>query len=207
MEKTKTNLAARLRNYFLAGIVVTGPIGLTFYLTYLFLNSVDTGVISLVPDRYNLFHTVPGLGIVAALAFFVLVGWFATNFLGKFFIGLSERIVEKMPIVRTIYSTFKQLFESIISPKSQTFREVVMLEYPRTGIWSIGLVTGEAKGAVAKVAGDEAISVYLPSALNMASGFLVYVSKKDLHYIDMSVEEAMKLVVSAGIVSGEVKKA
>ena len=206
MEKTKTSLAARLRNYFLTGIVVTGPIGLTFYLTYLFLNSVDTGVSGLIPDRYNLFHTVPGLGIVAALAFFVLVGWFATNFLGKFFIGLSERIVEKMPIVRTIYSTFKQLFESIISPKSQTFREVVMLEYPRTGIWSIGLVTGEAKGAVAQTAGADAISVYLPSALNMASGFLVYVPKKDLHYIDMSVEEAMKLVVSAGIVSGEVKK-
>lgn len=199
------SLGQRIRGYFLAGILVTAPIAITVYLTYIFLNFVDSKVVSLLPrDFYENWYaeqTLPGIGLVVAILFFILVGWFATNILGRFFIQVSEYVLHRMPVIRTLYGAIKQIFETIMASKSQAFREVVMLEYPGKGVWSIGFVTGISKGEVQKKTSSETINVFVPTTPNPTSGYLLFVPKKELHFLDMSVEQGVKLVVSAGIIS------
>lgn len=196
---------ARLRAYFLAGILVTAPIGITVYLTYAFLTFVDDNVVRLIPreiyEDYYGAMTFPGIGLVIALAFFVVVGWFATNFLGRLTIRISEYILHKMPVIRTLYGAIKQIFETIMTTQSTAFREVVMLEYPRKGVWSLGFVTGISKGEVQDLTENETVNVFLPTTPNPTSGFLLFVPKSELHFLDMSVEDGVKMVVSAGIIT------
>lgn len=193
-------LFVRLRGYFLAGILVTAPISITIYLTYIFLNFVDRTVARLLPDIYAN-YAVPGIGIIIALVFFILVGWFARNFLGRLMIRIAEYIVDRMPVIRTLYGAIKQIFETIMASKSQAFRDVVMLEYPRRGVWSIGFVTGRSEGEVQRLTDSETINVFVPTTPNPTSGYLLFVPKKELHFLEMTVEEGVKLVVSAGIIS------
>lgn len=204
-DEHKTSIAGRLRRYLLTGIVVTAPITITVYLTYVFLTFIDNKVTKILPrELYEGLYghtTFPGLGLIIALVFFVVVGWFATNFLGRLIINVSEYIVERMPIIRTLYGAIKQIFETVIASKSQAFREVVMLEYPRKGVWSIGFVTGVSEGEVQKTTDEETINVFVPTTPNPTSGYLLFVPKKELKYLDMSVEEGVKLVVSAGIIT------
>ncbi|MCB9988809.1 MAG: DUF502 domain-containing protein [Rhodospirillales bacterium] len=197
----KTGVFARLRTYFLAGILVTAPIGITIYLTYTFLNFIDRKVTHLIPDQYYPHTAIPGIGVIIALVFFIFVGWFARNFLGRLIIRVSEYFVHKMPVIRTIYKAIKQIFETIMASQSQAFREVVMMEYPRKGVWSIGFVTGRSQGEVQRVTANETINVFVPTTPNPTSGYLLFVPKKELKYLDMTVEEAVKLVVSAGIIT------
>ncbi len=198
-------LGARLRGYLLAGIVVTAPISITIYLTYVFLTFVDSKVVRLLPkDWYDALYgatTFPGIGLVIALAGFVVIGWFATNFLGRLIIRISEYVVDRMPVVRTLYSAIKQIFETIMASQSTAFREVVMLEYPRKGVWSIGFVTGVTQGEVQSHTKAETVNVFVPTTPNPTSGYLLFVPKKELKYLSMSVEEGVKLVVSAGIIA------
>lgn len=201
----KKSFVAKLRGYFFAGIVVTAPVSITIYVTYLFFTFVDGQVSGLIPEKlYENFYgatAIPGLGIVIALVFFVTVGWFATNFLGRFFIRVYEYVLDRMPIVRNLYSAIKQIFETIMASQSSAFREVVMLEYPRKGIWSVGFVTGKTEGQVQRLTDKETINVFVPTTPNPTSGFLLFVPKKELHFLDMSVEEGIKMVVSAGIIT------
>jgi len=194
----------RIRSYFLAGVLVTAPIGLTVYLTYTFFTFIDSSVTRLLPQHwYEAFYgdtTFPGLGLLAALLFFIVVGWFATNFFGRLFIRISEYALDRMPVIRTLYGAIKQIFETIMASKSSAFREVVMLEYPRKGIWSIGFVTGKTKGEIQDKTEKETINVFVPTTPNPTSGYLLFVPKGDLKFLDMNVEEAVKLVVSAGII-------
>lgn len=203
--RTQSGLGARLRGYFLAGIVVTAPIGLTIYFTYLFLAAIDTNVSRLLPDEWyeGVYGgtTVPGLGILVAIVFFIAVGWFATNFLGRVVIRIAEAIVHRVPVIRKIYAAIKQIVETVMTSQSQAFREVVMMEYPRKGVWSIGFVTGKTEGEVQGVTKEETINVFVPTTPNPTSGYLLFVPKKDLVYLKMSVEEGVKLVVSAGIIA------
>jgi len=196
---------ARLRRYLLTGILVTAPITITVYLTYIFLTYVDSKVGRVLPeDWYEALYghtTIPGLGLVIVIAFFIVVGWLATNFLGRIFIRLSEYIVDKMPVVRSLYGAIKQIFETIMASQSSAFREVVMLEYPRKGIWSIGFVTGTSEGEVQSHTEKETVNVFVPTTPNPTSGYLLFVPKTELKYLEMSVEEGVKLVVSAGIIS------
>ncbi len=194
-------LFSRIRGYFLAGILVTAPIGITCYLTYVFLSFVDKNVTRLFPAHYYPETTIPGIGILVAVAAFILIGWFATNFFGRLFISVSEYFVHRMPVIRTIYGAIKQVFETIMASKSQAFREVVMLEYPRKGVWSIGFVTGYSKGEVQAATKNETINVFVPTTPNPTSGYLLFVPKKELKYLNMTVEEGVKLVVSAGIIT------
>ncbi len=200
-----TTVMGRIRAYFLAGIVVTAPISITIYLTYVFFTFVDSQVAKILPDHwYNGLYggtTFPGIGILVALTFFIVVGWFATNVLGRLFIRISEYVVERMPIIRTLYGAIKQIFETIMASQSKAFREAVMLEYPRKGVWSIGFVTGKTEGEVQRVTSEETINVFVPTTPNPTSGYLLFVPKKELVYLEMSVEEAIKLVVSAGIIT------
>ncbi len=198
-------LLARLRGYLFAGILVTAPISITVYLTYVFLTFVDSKVVHLLPkDWYDALYgstTFPGLGLIISLTGFIMIGWFATNFLGRMIIRVSEYIVARMPVIRTLYSAIKQIFETIMATQSTAFREVVMLEYPRKGVWSIGFVTGITQGEVQEHTKAETVNVFVPTTPNPTSGYLLFVPKKELKYLDMSVEEGVKLVVSAGIIS------
>ncbi len=198
-------LMARLRGYLFAGIVVTAPISITVYLTYVFLTFVDSKVVHLLPkDWYDALYgatTFPGLGLVISIAGFIVIGWFATNFLGRLIIRISEYIVDRMPVIRTLYSAIKQIFETIMASQSSAFREVVMLEYPRKGVWSIGFVTGTSQGEVQRMTKVDTVNVFVPTTPNPTSGYLLFVPRKELKYLDMSVEEGVKLVVSAGIIS------
>jgi len=196
---------ARLRRYLLTGILVTAPITITVYLTYIFLTYVDSKVGKILPsDWYEALYghtTIPGLGLIIVITFFIIIGWLATNFLGRIFIRLSEYIVDKMPVVRSLYGAIKQIFETIMASQSSAFREVVMLEYPRKGIWSIGFVTGTSEGEVQSHTEQETVNVFVPTTPNPTSGYLLFVPKTDLKYLEMSVEEGVKLVVSAGIIT------
>ncbi len=139
--------------------------------------------------------------MLAALFFFIIVGWFATNFFGRLFIRISEYFLDRMPVIRTLYGAIKQIFETIMASQSSAFREVVMLEYPRKGIWSIGFVTGKSEGEVQEKTDKTTINVFVPTTPNPTSGYLLFVPKNELKFLDMSVEEAVKLVVSAGIIT------
>jgi uncharacterized membrane protein len=193
-----------LRGYFLAGILVTAPISITVYLTWNFLQFVDSKVAHLIPDIYNpssyLPFSLPGIGLIAVVIFFIMVGWFTKNFFGKLLVNMSETVVDRVPVISKIYSALKQIFETIMATQSQAFREVVMLEYPRKGVWSIGFVTGTTEGEVQRTTAEETMNVFVPTTPNPTSGYLLFVPRKELRFMDMTVEEAAKLIVSAGII-------
>lgn len=201
----KAMFGGRIRGYFLAGIAVTAPIAITFYLTFAFISLVDRSVAQLFPETLSegIFGglDIPGLGFVTALIFFVLIGFLATNFLGRFFIRLYESILDRMPVIRNIYGAVKQIFETVMATQSTAFREVIMFEYPRKGLWAIGFVTGTSEGEVQTQIKSETLNVFVPTTPNPTSGFLIFVPKKDVIYLNMSVEEGVKLVVSAGIIA------
>lgn len=201
----KTTLAARLRRYLLTGIVVTAPITITIYLTYVFLTFIDNHVGRIIPEQwYSDYYggtAIPGLGLIVSLSFFIVIGWLATNFLGRFIIRMYEYLLDRMPVIRTVYGATKQIFETIAASQSTAFREAVMLEYPRKGVWSIGFVTGRTEGEVQGHTKAETINVFVPTTPNPTSGYLLFVPKKELVFLEMTVEEAVKLVVSAGIIT------
>ena len=201
----QTTFFGRLRMYFLAGILVTAPITLTIYLTYLFLATVDRQVVKILPEHIYQYlygeHSLPGMGLLIAVAFFTFIGWFATIFLGRFFLRLSEWIVGRMPIVRNIYTGLKQVFETVMGSQSQAFREAVLFEFPRKGIWAIGFVTGVARGEVQRLTDDEIVNVFFPTTPNPTSGFLLLVPRKDLVVLQMTPEEAIKMIISGGILT------
>jgi uncharacterized membrane protein len=194
----------RLRAYFIAGVLVTGPIALTLYLTWLFIHFIDTSVSSLLPHEYNpatyLPFTVPGLGLVIAVAGLTLTGALTAGYVGRLFLRLSERLLARMPVVRGIYGAVKQVFETVLAKQSNTFREVVLVEYPRRGAWTIGFVTTRAEGEIAEIVSRDTVGVYVPTTPNPTSGFLLFVPRDELVLLSMTVEEGIKMVVSLGIV-------
>lgn len=202
-------ILARLRSYFLGGVLITAPITLTIYLSWLFLTWVDTQIAAFLPPQYNpntylsrtLHFDVPGIGLVLVGAFFIMAGWFASNFLGQMFVRISEFFVHRMPVVRGLYMAIKQLFETIMTTKSKAFREVVMVEFPRSGTYALGFVTGVTKGEVQRLTDTEVINVFVPTTPNPTSGFLLFFPRKSVFYLDMTVEEALKMIVSGGLIT------
>ena len=201
----KTTFLGRIRNYLFAGILVTAPIAITIYVTWGFLKFLDRKITPLIPVDYNpntyLPVEIPGLGLIVAVTFFVVVGWLARNFFGRLIVRISENIVERVPVVNTIYGAIKQIFETVMASQSDAFKEVVMFEYPRKGIWVMGFVTGQTKGEVQTLTDTETVNVFLPTTPNPTSGFLLFVPKKDVTYMKMSVEEGIKMIVSGGILT------
>ncbi|TNE33546.1 MAG: DUF502 domain-containing protein [Alphaproteobacteria bacterium] len=200
----KVSLFARLRTYFLTGIVVTAPIGITVYLIYVFVSFMDENITPLIPVRYNpetyLPFGIPGFGVVIAIIGLILIGFLTANFLGRTLLAFGERIVGRMPVVRSIYNALKQIMETVLAKSGTSFREVVLLEYPRKGIWSLAFVTSQAKGEVNDLNEDDMISIFVPTTPNPTSGFLLFVPKSDLTFLDMTVEDGVKLVISAGMI-------
>ncbi|WP_428645995.1 DUF502 domain-containing protein [Roseibium sp.] len=197
----------RLRNYFLTGLVITGPIGITLWLTWTFIKWVDGWVKPFVPSLYNpdtyLPFPIPGFGLIVAIFVLTIVGFFAANFLGRSLISVGERIVGRMPLVRNVYSGLKQIFETVLDERGSSFTKAALIEYPRRGLWAIVFISTETKGEVARRLKDksEMVSVFLPTTPNPTSGFLLFVPREDITELDMGVEDAAKLVISAGLVN------
>ena len=188
---------SRLRNYFIAGIVVLIPIGITLYLT-LFLIRISGDVIpnEINPNNYLPFN-IPGLEILIALFLITFIGWLSLSFIGKKFFEIFNNILKKIPILRTIYSAIGQMTESFTNSNSDK-KSVVLLEYPRKGIWVVGFATKENKGIINEKVKEELINIFVPTTPNPTSGFLLMVPKKDLIYLEVSFEQASKFIVSAG---------
>jgi uncharacterized membrane protein len=202
-----SRIFARLRDYLFAGILVTAPIFITCYVTIAFLDWVDSKVTPLVPPEYNpnnyLPFSLPGLGLVIAIVFFILVGWFARNFLGRILFRIAEGVMHRVPVIRVMYKALKQVLETVMTNQSQAFREVVMVEYPRPGCWALGFVTGVTKGEVQALgAGVEMVNVFLPMT-PPTGGFLLFLPRSALIPMKMTVEEGIKLLVSGGIITPE----
>ncbi len=201
----KLSFTARLRAYFLAGVLVTAPAGITIYLAWLFINFIDGTIGTLLPGQYSaekfMPFSIPGLGLLAVLLLLTLVGAFAAGYVGRLVVRLGEGVVDKMPVVRHIYSALKQIFETVLAQQSTAFREVVLLEYPRLGLWSMGFITGPPHGEIQRVAEDELVTVVVPTSPIPTAGYLLFVPRKDLVILDLSVEEGLKVVMSGGIVN------
>ena len=199
----RRSLAARLRNYFLAGLLLTAPISITIYFAWLVVDYIDTAVTGLIPAPYNpntyLPFSIPGLGILILAVVLTLVGFLTANFLGRMMVRLGERIVSRLPVIRSFYGAVKQIFETVFSKQTQSFREVVLVEFPRKEMWALGLVIGKAAEEIQGQGTDELISVFIPT-MSFTSGYLVFLPRKDMKTVDMTVEECLKMVVSGGIV-------
>ena len=202
-------LGAKIRAYFFTGILVTAPVAITFYIAYKLIFFIDRSVNKMIPPQLRerideqLPFSIPGLGVILLVLLLILIGMFAAGFLGKFFLKLGEWIVYKMPFISSVYSLLKQVFETFLSNKNQAFTKVVLLEYPRKGIWILGFVSTETSGEVAGKVNDKMLNVFIPTTPNPTSGFLIFVPKKDTIELNMTVEEGIKFVISGGLVDPE----
>jgi len=193
----KKSIFAKIRNNFIAGVVVLIPIGITLYLT-LFIIRISSKVIpkEINPNNYLPFD-IPGVEILIALVIITLIGWLSLSFLGKKFFELFNNILKKIPILRTIYSAIGQMTESFTKTDNKQ-KSVVLLEYPRKGVWAVGFATKENEGLIKEKIKEDLINVFVPTTPNPTSGFLLLVPKKDLIFLDISFEQASKFIVSAG---------
>ena len=196
-ESLKKSIFSKLRNNFIAGIVVLIPIGITLYLT-LFIIKISSKVIpkEINPNNYLPFD-IPGIEILIALVIITFIGWLSLSFLGKKFFELFNNILKKIPILRTIYSAIGQMTESFTKTENKQ-KSVVLLEYPRKGIWVVGFATKENEGLIKETLKEDLINVFVPTTPNPTSGFLLLVPKKDLIFLNVSFEQASKFIVSAG---------
>ena len=194
----------KIRSWFITGILVLTPIILTVYVAWTFITFVDNLVVPIVPIDYRpsnyLPFSIPGLGLIIVFIFTTLVGSLATGLFGRTLIRIWEYILNRMPVVRSVYSAIKQILETVMAAQSDAFRQAVLVQYPRKDIWAIGFVTGSTKGEVGKNVSEKMINVFMPTTPNPTSGFLLFFPEKDLIYLKMSVEDALKLVVSGGMV-------
>lgn len=201
----KPGLIFRLRNWLLAGVVVTAPISITAYLTWLFIDFVDGVVKSALPPAYNpdtyLPFAVPGIGLLIVLAILIAIGAFAAGFVGRLFVRLADNLVARMPVIRNVYGAIKQIFETVFAARGEAFRQVVLIEYPRRGSWAMGFLTGTTTGEVQNITADTMVNVFLPTTPNPTSGFLLFLPRREVHVLHMSVEEGIKMIVSGGIVA------
>ncbi|NOZ66702.1 MAG: DUF502 domain-containing protein [Alphaproteobacteria bacterium] len=202
--KPQKSFLQRLRTYFLTGLVVASPVGITIYLALAFINLIDRNVKPLIPATYNpetyLPFPLPGIGLVFLFLMLTVLGFFAANFLGRTLIRIGEKILNRMPVVRSVYNTLKQIFETVISENKGSFQEVVLIEYPRKGLWAIAFISGENKGEIQRKMADDVVNVFLPTTPNPTSGFLLFVPRKDIIRLDMTPDEGAKYVISAGLV-------
>ena len=196
-KRKKRSIFSRLRNYFFAGAVVLIPIGITLYLS-LFIIKVSTKLIpkELNPNSYLNFE-IPGIEIIIAIFLITVIGWLSLSFLGKKIFELINRILKKIPILRTIYSAINQMTESLTKSDNKQ-KSVVLLEYPKKDVWAVGFATKENKGIINDKIGNELVNVFVPTTPNPTSGFLLMVPKKNLIFLDISFEQASKFIVSAG---------
>ena len=194
----------KIRSWFLTGILVMTPLILTIYVAWAFITFVDNLVVPLVPFYYRPSNYLPfsitGLGLIIVFIFTTFVGLLATGLFGRTLIRIWENILNRMPVVRSVYSAIKQILETVMATQSDAFRQAVLVQYPRKDIWAIGFVTGSTKGEVGKRVDKKMVNVFMPTTPNPTSGFLLFFPQEDLIFLNMTVEDALKLVVSGGMV-------
>ncbi|WP_181705631.1 DUF502 domain-containing protein [Chthonobacter rhizosphaerae] len=202
-------MVTRLRNYFLTGLVVAGPAGITLYLTWALVSWVDSWVKPYLPASYNpdtyLPFPVPGFGLVVGVVLIMTIGFLTANIVGRTLFGYSEHMLHRMPVVRNLYRGLKQIFETVLAERGSSFQTAVLLEYPRRGLWTIGFVAGPTRGEVRGrlPVDEEAVTVFVPTTPNPTGGFLLFLPRRETIALDMTVEDAAKLVISFGLVSAE----
>lgn len=203
-------MMTRLRNYFLTGFIVTAPLAITAYLAWSIVGWVDSWVKPYIPARYNPDHylpfTVPGFGLIVALVLITLIGFLTANFIGRTVVHYGEYLLGRMPLVRSVYRGLKQIFETVLSNKADMFKKVAVIEYPRRGAWSIVFIASEKPNEVTRkldAQQADSIAVFLPSTPNPTTGFLMYVPRAEVIELSMSIEDAAKLIISAGLVAPE----
>ena len=205
LKRRSISLFAKLRNYFITGIVVLVPIGITLYLTKFFI-SISSKLIpyNLNPNNYLPF-AIPGLEILLSVIFITVIGGISLSFIGKRILQFVNDLFKRIPILRTIYSAIGQMTESFAPNKSSNKKSVVLIQYPRKGSWAVGFATKDNKGEISKKTNSNLVNVFVPTTPNPTSGFLLMFPKEEIIYLDMSFEEASKFIVSAGTSEIEVK--
>lgn len=206
----RTSGLTRIRNYFLTGFIITAPLAITAYLVWSFIGWVDGWVKPYIPAVYNpdnyLPFSIPGFGLIVAFFLITIIGFLTANFIGRTIVGYGEQMLGRMPFVRNLYSGLKQIFQTVFSEQETSFEKVCLVEYPRKGIWALAFIATDTRGEVNHIlmeADHETVSVFLPTTPNPTSGFLLFVPKSDIRVLEMSVEQAAKLVISAGLVAPE----
>ena len=198
LKRKSTSIFAKLRNYFITGIVVLVPIGITLYLTKFFI-SVSSKLIpyNLNPNNYLPF-AIPGLEILLSVIFITIIGGISLSFIGKRILKFVNDLFKRIPILRTIYSAIGQMTETLAPNKGNNKKSVVLIQYPRKGSWAVGFATKDNKGEISQKTNSDLVNVFVPTTPNPTSGFLLMFPKDEIIYLDMSFEEASKFIVSAG---------
>ena len=197
-KKIRTPFVAKLRNYFITGVVVLIPIGITLYLT-LFLIKISSKLIpkEINPNNYLPF-SIPGLEILLSIIFIIFIGWLSLSFLGKRLLKLVNDLFKRIPILRTIYSSILQMTETFSQNTKKNKKNVVLVEYPRKGCWAVGFATKDNKGEISKKTNKDLVNVFVPTTPNPTSGFLLMFPRDEIIFLDMGFEQASKFIVSAG---------
>ena len=203
-------LFQKLRRDFLTGLVVLIPIVLTVYLVWSVIAFIDKVIIPIIPPKYNpldLFEIyIPGLGVILFLIVTTFIGSLASGFIGRRAINLGEKILLRTPIVSTVYNSIKQIIQAVFKPDGTNFKQPCLVEYPRKGVWAVAFISTETYGEIKqKINQGSLVTVFLPTTPNPTSGFMLFIPKDDIIILDMSVEDAAKLIISAGLVMPEKK--
>ena len=197
----RRGLWGRLKTYMLTGILVTAPAFITIYIVVAMVKIIDRRVKALVPAKFHLnfeFLGIPGIGLVILIVLLILIGFITTGWFGRMLVNFSDHVMARTPVLSSVYSTLKQLFQTLLGSNTNSFRQVVYVEFPRQGCWSIGFVTGDGPEDL-KVGDEEMVYVFVPTTPNPTSGFLVMLPKSQVRAAEMSVEQGFKYIVSLGI--------
>lgn len=203
--RKRPGLFSGIRTNFIAGVVVIAPIGLTVWLITTLIEWIDSVVLPFVPERFTpeqyIGINLHGVGVIIFLVFTIIVGWLAKGLFGRSLLGFGERLVDRMPVIRSVYNGLKQIAETVFAQSETSFDRACLVEYPRKGLWALAFISTNAKGEIAEgLPEDDIVSVFLPTTPNPTSGFLLFLPRRDLILLDMKVEDAAKLVISAGLV-------
>jgi len=196
-------LKNKLKTYFITGLLAVGPIGLTIAVIHAVISRIDILFYGIIPPRLQpeqLFgFKIPGMGIAIGILVITLTGMLAANVLGRFTVGLFEKFMYRIPLIKSIYTLFKHVADSTFGQDKKSFRKVVLVEYPRCGIWTIGFVTGIAKGEIQRITEKKVVNVFLPTTPNPTSGFYMIVPENETIPLGMTIDEAFKLIISGGM--------
>jgi uncharacterized membrane protein len=192
----------KLKRYLGAGILITAPIGITLYLAWVVIDGVDSAVKGIIPEKYAPEYSIPGLGFLLVIILLIVIGYITAGYVGKAFNKTSAVIMRKMPVLNSIYNTLQQIFATVFSKKGNSFKEVVLVEYPLKGTWAMAFITSDTSGEIKENFGNEEyVNIFLPTTPNPTSGFLLFLPRSKVKPMEMSVEEGIKLIISAGIMT------
>ncbi len=192
----------KLKRYLGAGILITAPIGITLYLAWLVIDGVDNTVTGLIPAKYAPEYSIPGLGFILVIILLIMIGAITAGYVGKLVRKSNDLMLKKMPVLNSIYNTLQQIFETVFSKKGNSFKEVVLVEYPLKGMWAMAFITSDTGGELKENFDDkDYVNIFLPTTPNPTSGFLLFLPRSKVKVLEMSVEEGIKLIISAGIMT------